>query len=188
VAVQWARALALQGRAAESRAALAQCLRDHPDYPPALAERGAQALIDGDEAEAERHLARAAALEPGNVVARNQYAFALARVGKKAEADAEQARIAALKADLDRITVLISGPLQDRPNDPDVHHEIAQIALRSGQVREALRWFTSALRVDPGHVPTHRALAVLYRELDNPVLSARHRALARRPGEAPSKP
>ncbi|MCI0701378.1 MAG: tetratricopeptide repeat protein [Planctomycetia bacterium] len=183
VAVQWARALALQGRAAESRAALAACLRDHPDYPPALAERGAQALLDGDEGEAEQYLARAVALDPGNVATRTQYALALARNGKRDEAAREQVQIDALKADLDRITVLITGPLQERPNDPKIHHEIAQIALRSGQVREAIRWFTSALQVDPAHVPTHLALAILYRELGNPVLSARHRALAHRPGE-----
>jgi predicted Zn-dependent protease len=186
VAVLWAQTLGLQGRNAESRAALAACLRDHPDYPAALAEAGARALTDGDEPEAERFLARATVLDPGNVVTRSQYAFVLARNGKRAEAAEENRRVAALKADFDRITVLLSGPLQERPNDPQVPHEIAEIALRSGQVREALRWFTAALRVDPSHIPTHAALARLYHELDNPVLAARHRAQAR--GAASVKP
>jgi predicted Zn-dependent protease len=186
-AVLWARALALQGRTAESRAALAECLVRHPDYPPALAESGAQALAAGDEPEAERLLALAAALDPGNVVTRSQYAFVLARNGKRAEAAHEEAQVATLKADLERITVLLTGPLQERPNDPQVPFEIARIALRSGQIREALRWFTAALRVDPAHAPTHLALAALYRELGNPVLSARHRALASGRG-APAKP
>ncbi len=185
VAVLWARALALEGRAAESRAALAACLANNPDYPPALTERGAQALTDGDEPEAERLLARAVALDPGNVTTRSQYAFVLARTGKRDEAAREQAKVTALKADLERITVLISGPLQERPNDPQVPFEIAQIALRSGQAREAIRWFTEALRIDSGHVPTHRALAAVYRELDKPVLAARHRASAQQLAPAP---
>lgn len=182
----WVRSLALCGRNAESRAALADCLNKHPDYPSALLEQGAQALIDGDEELATRALKRAIELDPGNLVARNQYTFALARTGKQEEAAKARAEADRLKADLERITVLIGGPLQQRPYAPDIHHEIAQIALRSGQVKEALEWFERALRVDPGHIPTHRVLAVLYHELDKPVLSARHRALAQKPGDIPA--
>lgn len=180
------RVLALCGRSAESRAALADCLNKHPDYPSALLEQGAQALVDGDEEMATRVLKRAIELDPGNLVARNQYTFALARTGKQEEAAKARSDADRLKADLERITVLIGGPLQQRPYDPDIHHEIAQIALRSGQVKEALEWFERALRVAPGHVPTHRVLAVLYHELDKPVLSARHRALAQKPVDIPA--
>ncbi len=188
VMVQWSRALASVGRVEESRTALLQCLEKHPNFAPALAERGSQLLVEGDEPEAERFLAKAVALDPGNVVARNQYSLALSRNNKRDLAAREEESIAALKTDLDRIGDLISGPLQARPNDPQVHYDIAQIALRSGQVREALQWFTSAIRVDPNHTPTHRVLATLYHELDNPVLAARHRALAQRGGTPPAKP
>ncbi len=186
VAVQWVRALALVGRTAESRAALDQCLREHPNYPAALAERGGTALLDGDEATAEDFLARAISLEPGNLVVRKQYAFALARNGKTEAAAREQAASDSLSADLERISGLIAGPLQTRPKDPAVHHEIAQIALRSGQIREAIRWFESALQADPDHSETHRSLANLYRELENPILAARHRALAQKAGGPPN--
>ncbi len=178
VALQWARALALQGRTAESRAAVAACLAAHPDYPGALAERGGAALVDGDEAAAERDLGRAARLDPGSMAVRSQYALVLARAGKAAEAAREQAEADTLKADAERVTALIEGPLQARPNDPAVPHEIAQIALRAGQIREALRWYEAALRADPDHLPTHRVLAALHRELENPALAARHRAIA----------
>lgn len=185
VEVLWVRALALNGRATESRAALAECMRRNPEYPPALLESGGFALLDGDEVAAERIFRQALDLNPDNLVAHNQYAFALARTGKIEEAAKARAFAEGRKADLERITVLIGGPLQSRPNDPAVHREIAQIALRAGQVREALRWFSSALQVDPNDVATHKALALLYRELDKPVLSAKHRALAQRPGEQP---
>jgi predicted Zn-dependent protease len=188
IAVMWARALALQGRGGESRAALDACLQSHPEYPPALAERGAQALVDGDEVGAEQYLARAVSLDPGNLVTRSQYALALRRNGKRNDAARQEEAIETLKADFDRITVLITGPLRERPNDPNVHFEIAQIALRSGQLREALRWLTAALRVDPHHVPTHRVLADLYHQLNKPGLAAHHRALAQRASDSSPKP
>ncbi len=180
IAIQWVRALALQGRTAESRVALDACLRDHPNYPAALAERGGFALLDGDEPAAERDFARAAGLDPGNMAIRSQYALALARNGKPADAARELGDLERLKADMERITALIEGPLQTRPNDPAVHHEIAEIALRAGQLREAIRWYESALKVDPDHLPTHRVLTVIYQEIDNPILAARHRAIAQR--------
>jgi predicted Zn-dependent protease len=188
VAVLWARALALQGRHAESRAALADCLARHPDYAPALSDAGDAALVDGDEPEAERLLARAVALDPGDTITRLRYASALARNGKRAEADREQERIKALGADRERVIALLSGPLQERPNDPQVPYEIAQIAQRSGEIREAVRWYSAALRADPGHVPSHQALTRLYHDMGNPVLAARHRALAHGRSPAPAKP
>ena len=74
---------------------------------------------------------------------------------------------------------MISGPLQANPNDPAVHHQIATIALRAGQSVEALRWLESALRVDPGYLPAHQTLTRYYYATGNPVLAARHRAIAR---------
>jgi Tfp pilus assembly protein PilF len=75
---------------------------------------------------------------------------------------------------------LIAGPLQTTPNDPAIHHRIALIALRAGQPKEGLRWLQSALQVDPDHLPTHQTLAGYYHSTGNPVLAARHRAIAQR--------
>ena len=178
VRMQWVRALGLQGRTAEARAALDDCLRAHPDYPAALAERGRYAVQDGEDAAAEEYLGRAARFDPGNFATRHQLSLVLARNGKKAEADAAQAVLRSLEVDTERINTLIQGPLQSTPNDPAVHHEIGLIALRSGQPTEALRWFLSAAQVGPDHLPTHQTLAAYYHEIGNPVLEARHRAIA----------
>ena len=167
--------LSLLGRTDEARAAIDECLATHPDYPPALLERGNTALLLGDEAAAERYLSHAARLDPGNAIVRNQYALVLARNGKPSEAKAQYDAVKQLEADSERIAVLINGPLQNTPNDPQIHYEIGMIALRSGLTTEAIRWFTGALAVDPNHLPTHRILASVYHELENPVLSARHR-------------
>ena len=180
VQVLWVKALALVGRSDESRAALEECLRQHPDYPGALAERGSFAITDGDEPLAVDYLQRAVRQDPANLGARNQLAFALTRVGRQTEAQKQYDAIKQLTADSDRITALVQGALQEDPNNPSIHREIGMIALRSGDTREALRWFHSALRVDPNHLPTHRTLAAVYQELQNPVLAAKHRAIAQR--------
>ena len=187
VAVQWVQVLALTGRTDESRAALEECIRAHPDYAPALVERGGVRLLQGREPEAEEDFARAVLLDPGNLVARNQFAFALARNGKQKEAAEARAAAERLKADLEEISKLIVGRLQTNPSDPDVHYEIGMIAFRSGLVKEAIQWFTSALQLDPNHVPSHRMLAVVYHEIGNPVLEARHRAFAQGTGQVPNK-
>jgi tetratricopeptide (TPR) repeat protein len=178
VQVLWAQSLALVGRGSEARAAIDEALKAYPDNPGALMEKGGYALLDGDEKSAVEYLRRAAQLDPGNPIARNQYALALARSGNLEESKKEYEKIRQLEADSTRVSELVGHSLQQRPNDPAIHYEIATIALRSGQIQEALRWFESALRVDPNHLPTHAALADLYFQLDNPILAARHRAIA----------
>jgi tetratricopeptide (TPR) repeat protein len=180
VAYQWAAALGLQGRTDEARAALDECLRAYPFHPGALADRGKYAALDGDYLTAVDYFGRAAKLDPGNTSVRRQYAQALARVGRAEEAAREEAAVERLKADLDRMEKLIAGPLQSTPDDPAVPHQIGIIALRAGQPAEALRWLQSALQIDPNHLPTHRALAAYYQATGNPVLAARHRAIASR--------
>jgi predicted Zn-dependent protease len=178
VHVQWVRALSLQGRTDEARVALDDCLRHHPDYPPALSERGRFAVLDADEQTAEAYFARSLRFDPGDVATRNQYAHVLARNGKPAEAAREREESQRLEADYQRITQLSQGPLQTRPNDPAVPHEIGIIALRSGQPIDALRWFKTALQIDPDYLPTHRVLAAYYHEIGAPALAAKHRATA----------
>jgi tetratricopeptide (TPR) repeat protein len=180
VLLLWARSLALLGRTAESRRAVDECLQLSPNYPSALLERGNYALQDGDEIEAERYFAKAVKLDAGSVPIHNRYAFVLGRLGKQTESAAEYAKVHQLEADSERIAQIIRGPLQDNPNNPAIHHEIGVIALRGGLIKEALRWFTSALQVDPNHLPTHQVLATIYHELDNPALAAKHRAIAQK--------
>jgi predicted Zn-dependent protease len=180
VAYQWAVALGLQGRSAEARAALDELLRAHPDQAAARAARARYAAQDGDDAAALDDLARAVRLDPGDLTVRHQYAQALTRAGRAAEAAREQQAVDRMKGDLERMSQLIAGPLQSAPNDPAVHHQIALIALRSGRPADGVRWLRGALQVDPDHLPSHQALAAYYQASGNPVLAARHRAIASR--------
>src|SRR5260370_14162119 len=180
VLVQLAQALDFQGRTDEARSTLDVCLRRFPEHPAALAERGRIAIRDDDPQRAEDYLRLATRLDPGDSRARYQFYLALNQNGKTDEAKKELAAQRAIKADAERLAELLFGRLRQAPTDPAAYHEVAMIALRSGRPKEALRWLQNALRADPNHLPSHRALAAYYHETGNPILSARHRAIAQR--------
>jgi tetratricopeptide (TPR) repeat protein len=187
VPVQLAKALDLQGQSDEARAVLDECLRRHPNHAAALAERGRFALRDGEPELAEKQLARAVRLDPADASSRHQYYLALNQNGKKDLASREEEAIRRIEADVTRVNDLLKRRLQMVPDDPDALHEVAMITLRAGRPREALRWLQNTLQADPNHVPTHRALAVYYRETGNPILAGHHRAIAQRLGAQKSK-
>lgn len=184
IQVLWARTLVLLGRLNEAQQVLDGVLAEHPHYPAALAERGKVALFQERPDEAIRYFAQAVRYDPGDLALRHQYATILAQNGRETEAAQQRQAIQQLEADGERIKQLIEGPLQQNPNNADIHHEIGMIALRAGQIQEALRWFHSALRIDPQHTATHRVLTVYYEETGQPALAARHRAYARQGPES----
>jgi len=182
VELQWAMALRQVGRTDEANAALDTVLTRSPNSPVALTERATTAINAADDQTAADLLAKALRSDPGALNTRNLYILALTRLGRLGEASSEQARVKALSDDINRMTDLINGPLQMRPNDPTPAWEIGGIALRSGQPPAAINWYQLALKRDPKHVPSHTALAVIYHEMGNPVSAAHHRALASNTG------
>lgn len=172
------RALALRqvGRTADAAAALDEALEQNPNSAPALTERATIALGMGEDQFAADLLERAVQADPGSVGARNLLAQACSRLGRTADVTRQEELVRNLTADSARLTELTHGPLHARPTDPGPPFEIAGIALRAGQVNEAIRWYQLALKRDPTHAPSHNALAVIYHETGNPVLATKHRA------------
>jgi tetratricopeptide (TPR) repeat protein len=179
VQVQVAQALALLNRANEARPILDDCLRGYPQHAAALALRGRLARRAGEYAQAEEDLARALQLDPGDAAVRDQYAQVLYHNGKREEATRQREEHRRMLADIKRIDELANGRLRDRPNDAAAHCEVAMIAMRAGLFRVAHRWLLRTLEIDPDYLEAHRALAAFYRDTGNPILAARHRAIAR---------
>jgi tetratricopeptide (TPR) repeat protein len=180
VLLQLGQALDANGRAQEAIAALDECLRFNPEQAAALAERGRIARRDGDLTHAEQWLYQATHLDPGDAKARYQFYLTLNELGKKEEAATELDAHGQIEADVARVKDILLNQLQQMPNNPAAYHEVALIALRAGRPKEALRWLETALQVNPNHVPTHQTLAAFYHETGNPIMSARHRAIAAR--------
>jgi uncharacterized protein HemY len=97
-----------------------------------------------------------------------------------------------IDADLKRLHEIITADMVQRPHNAALHYEAGMIALRTGAVPDAVRWFESALREDPRHGPSHQALADYYEGIGEPARAAQHRELARRaeadkPAPAPAR-
>ena len=63
------------------------------------------------------------------------------------------------KALLKRANKLLENEAKHPTNDPSPAAEAGAILLRIGQERLGLHWLDQALQRDPGHLPTHQALA-----------------------------
>jgi tetratricopeptide (TPR) repeat protein len=172
-----ARCEVMLGRTEEGAKLLDGLLADHPRHAQALAERGKLALQEGQAEKAEGWLRRAVAEAPSDYPAAYALYTCLARAGKEAEAKALRARIEQIKADRERLDECRKAA-QRAPQDPAPRSEAGSILLRIGEEEEGLRWLRSALRVDPKHRPTHRALADYYRRKGDKERAEKHRKLA----------
>jgi tetratricopeptide (TPR) repeat protein len=177
-------------RAGETEAAeklIDGVLARQPHFPPALAERGKLSLRANRGEEAEKALREAVALEPGDYSARYQLIRCLETLGKSEEAQREQTRWQQMEDDLKRIQEISTVRMEQNPHNPDLHYEAGMISLRAGAPSEALRWFQSALREDPNHAPTHKALMEYYQRMGDHARAREHRQKAGLPeGSSPA--
>jgi tetratricopeptide (TPR) repeat protein len=184
VAVQQARCLELLGQQSQAIEVLDQALERFPQSAEARVLRGKLAMQDGQLEQAEEMLRRAVALDPGTYTTRYQLYTCLSQRGKLDEAKEESNRLKLMEEDMRLLEELAGGKMQKTPHDPALHYQVAQIALRSGQVEEAVRWLHNALREDPHYGPAHQTLAMYYKRIGKPMLAAQHREQARAAGVA----
>jgi len=147
------------GQQYEAEAILDKTLIDFPDFPPALTERAKIHMRSGQRGEAEKLLRRATELDRGDYTAHHMLFQCLWQGERDAEATELQKNLRQIEDDSSRMRILVSVDLVKNPRDPSLHHEAGMIAYRAGNYREMLRWFDAALRIEPKHAPTHRAMA-----------------------------
>lgn len=162
VQVYLARVQDRQGHSEEAEKILDAVLARQPRYAPALAERGKLALRAEQFEQAEKWLREASTLEPGDFQAHYQLSQCLEKVGKSEEAQKEQAHLQQIEDDIKQIQEIANGRLEAQPHNVELHYRAGTIALRAGSVEEGLRWLHSALKEDPNHQPTHKALMEYY--------------------------
>jgi Flp pilus assembly protein TadD len=140
-------------------------------------ERGRLALRSGQLPEAEAWLREACKMGPTDYQARYQLQLCLTQQGKTAEAGDVLARMKEMEDDTQRLQE-ITKLLERSPHDPGLLCEVGKILLRAGQMDEGLRWLHNALKQNPQHADSHRALADYYFVTGNRGLANQHRALA----------
>lgn len=178
VQVYLARAYDREGRTEEAENLLDAVLKNQPHFAAALAERGKLALRAGQNEQAEKWLREAITLNPSDHPSHYQYLLCLERNGKLEELQKEQAQLQAIENDIQLIQQLSTVRMQQTPHDPELHYQAGIISKRAGSVQEALRWFQSALREDPNHAPTHKALAEHYESIGDYGRAREHRQKA----------
>lgn len=166
------------GQLDEARQLLDSLLAAHPREAEALYDRGRLAMQLDQPAEAEAWLRKAVVEAPHHYEASYSLYQCLQRRGNNEEAAKQLARLERLQAQLDCLTELTK-KIGDSPRDAGLRYEVGLIFLDTGQDHEGLRWLASAVQEDPGHSPTHLALAGYYERTGNSSMAARHRRLAR---------
>jgi tetratricopeptide (TPR) repeat protein len=178
IQVYRARCYDRMGHSDEAEQILMAVLARQPDYGPALAERGKLALRAGQSREAEVWLRQAVEREPGDIQAHYQLVLCLEKNGKSEEARQAQARLEQIEGDMRRIQDIAREKMQQTPHDPNLHYELGVIALRYGLVESGLRWLHRALKEDPHHAPSHKALMEYYQRIHDFGRAAEHRRQA----------
>jgi tetratricopeptide (TPR) repeat protein len=166
-----------QNRREEAERLLDRALALNPDDVLTLTQRGLLDLEAGRLEEAEGALRRAASLAPFEREPLYNLGRCLHARGKNEEAREWEERLTRVEADLALVKKFM-GAVMAAPQDPGPRREMGVIFLRNSQDKEGLRWLQSALQCDPGHRPTHRALADYYQKQGREDLAARHRQLA----------
>src|SRR5262249_35113101 len=87
-----------------------------------------------------------------------QRSLALRQLGRLAEADADLAHNAELKAAVAELARL-NDEASRRPTDADVRHQVGRLWDRLGKPELAATWYQAALACDPAHEGARHGLA-----------------------------
>jgi tetratricopeptide (TPR) repeat protein len=172
--VMLAKCLDQLGQRDQAEEILDSVLASHPYYPDALAQRGKLALRAGQYEQAEAWLREAVRLMPGEHEAQDQLYKCLSRQGKTEEARKAEMRLKEIEDDIEHLHELVTQQMPRSPHDARLHYQAGMLALRAGMVQEAIRWFESAVRENPGHVEAHKALARYYRRVGQRLIAREH--------------
>lgn len=123
----------------------------------ALVELGQVQMKDESASVAIETLQKAVELAPANGAAHYALALAMARLGRKAQADRHFAESERIESQNARLADLARQIIQ-RPSDADLRCQAGQLLLDLGRSQEARVWLASALYYDANHKAARRAL------------------------------
>src|SRR5262249_54966269 len=141
------------------REVLDEVLARDPRNVPALTLLGRIALESGDPAGAKSWLRKALALAPYDRQVNYHWLGYLKQRGSPAELKEQEAKLRGIERSLQRLNVIGNKEMAERPDDPALHAEVAEIMFATGREELGVVWCRSALRKDPAYGPAHALLA-----------------------------
>src|SRR5262249_37726772 len=164
------------GNLKEARAAVDDYLKSFPDDPQGWQEKGRVAMEEGEYAEAEKWLRRALQDNPHNPEALYSLITCLRRLGRDAETAEPLRKMNQLTQDTKRLEDLFRFKFPSRSKDVSLLYEMGDLSERIGQEEEANRWFARALREDPYHEKTLKAVIARLEKAGEKALAQEFRA------------
>jgi tetratricopeptide (TPR) repeat protein len=146
------------GNGALAAACFDRALALDPENTLALKERAAIDLSQGGAADALRRLDRAVAADPFDPELRYQRSLALAQLGRRDEAAADQGRSVQLRREHARMSQIQVGLVAD-PRDIPLRVEAARWMVEHGRAEEGIVWARMVLRDQPDNPDANRLLA-----------------------------
>jgi tetratricopeptide (TPR) repeat protein len=136
-------------------ALLETILERDPENTRALSEKGAWLVATGDVSEGEALIRRAIAHNPSDIEANYKlYLCLCGQPGREKDRELQREVHQKIEQDNKRLTKILSHDMNKSPGDANLHHELGMIFYRKGKKEIAVRWLTSALKLDPAHKPS----------------------------------
>jgi tetratricopeptide (TPR) repeat protein len=171
----------VEGKWEEARPLLEEAVKKMPDHPPLLTHLAKLDLQEGRPEEAEKWLRHLLELEPFDLDAQNTLVISLRQQGRQEEAAAAQKQYENSKARLKRANDLLKEMAEKPPEEAGKPSEVGQILISIGRDHIGLFWLDRALLLDPGHQPTHQALADYFERKGQKVQADLHRRYLKEP-------
>jgi tetratricopeptide (TPR) repeat protein len=165
------------GQRDEARAILEQVLSEEPDNAPALRALAKLEQTSGHFQEAEAIARKLIQLDAFDLQAHiTLYSCLEAQGDRTSETEKEKKVCEALEKKV-RQLYSYSMEIERFRNRPEKLTEFGEVLLSVGLDDKAVYWLNEALKVDPGYVPAHEALAKYYEAHNDPAQAAEHRKL-----------
>jgi tetratricopeptide (TPR) repeat protein len=170
-----------QNRPQEARRLMEAAVVHLPKDPSLLVHLAKLDLDDGKAVAAEQRLRKVLQTDPTDTEALITLASALRLQDRISEADEALKDFDRAKEKVDRFNKLLQ-QVADSPTAKAADYaEIGNLLLSIGKDRLGVYWLERALERDPGHQPTHKALAEYYEKQGDREQAALHRRLLREP-------
>lgn len=154
------------GDKAQAQVAAEEALKLDPQHTLALRMLGNLKIDQGQLAEAAVDFQRAITIDPSDFTSRFKLAQTYARLGKKAESEAEQQLSTKYRNLSERFTSL-HVEAEQQPQNAELRYQLGQAARELYRPDLARMWFKAALGLNPQHIAARKALAELPHDTDS---------------------